>query len=85
MTNQPSPAVLPTPLTARTATLQDRESLERIWQLFRHEMSRFSGTLPDADGSYRRERLQAGLTDSAWRPWLLTAGEHPIGFALVRA
>ena len=85
MTTTFAPSDLPAPLIVRRATPRDREVLERLWLLFRHEMSAFSGALPKPDGSYPRDRLDAGLTESSWSAWLLTAADHPVGFALVRA
>lgn len=60
--------------------------LERLWLMFRHEMSRITKTLPKPDGTFRSERLEAALGgEPGWDAWLLSSGEHPIGFALVRA
>jgi len=76
---------LPQPLIARRAVDGDREALERLWLLFRHEMSAYTHALPDPDGTYRSERLDSALSDPGWHAWLLLAGRHPIGFALSRA
>lgn len=74
------------PVTARLAESEDHLALRHLWLLFRHDMSRFSSTLPFADGTFRSEWLDAALrSDPGWRAWILTAGIHPIGFALVRA
>ena len=74
------------PVNARIARPEDHLALRHLWLLFRHDMSRFSATLPFADGTFRSERLDAALRpDPGWRTWILTAGVHPIGFALVRA
>lgn len=74
------------PVTARLARPEDHLALRHLWLLFRHDMSRFSATLPFADGTFRSERLDAALhSEPGWRTWILTAGDHPIGFALVRA
>ena len=48
-------------------------------------MSAWTEELPAADGSYRSDLLRRALGDPGWDSWLLTAGEHPIGFALTRA
>lgn len=63
----------------------DRSALERLWPLFQHDLSEFTGALPDARGGFRRERLDLALGDPAWRPYLFRLGEVPAGFALVRA
>jgi len=76
---------LPRPLTARLARAEDHLALRHLWLLFRHDMSRFSSALPFADGTFRSEWLDAALrSDPGWCAWILTAGAHPIGFALVR-
>ncbi len=76
---------LPTPVLMRRAIADDWTRLERLWLIFRHEMSAYSHALPDPDGTYRRERLLNGVRDPAWAAWILTAGDHPCGFALARA
>ena len=47
----------------RRATPQDRGLLERLWLLFRHDMSAVSGDLPGPDGRFRDERLRDALDD----------------------
>jgi predicted acetyltransferase len=71
-------------LSVRPATDADRAVLERLWLMFRHDMSEFQGGLPAADGTFRSDRLQAALGNAAWAPYLFVRGEHPVGFALVR-
>ena len=77
-------------LTIRPTTPGDRPVLERLWLLFRHDMSEVSGALPDPSGQFRRERLDAAFTDPAWRGVLAhlepadDAPPSPVGFALVR-
>ena len=66
------------------ATPADREVLERLWQLFRHDMSEFTGDLPDAQGRYRSERLDAAFTDPGWLAYLVTLDGSPAGLAVVR-
>ena len=77
-------ADLPTPILIRRATEADRPVLERLWLLFRHDMSAVTPTLPNPDGSFRSERLEAALSESGWQAWLLTFGERPGGFAIIR-
>lgn len=72
-------------LRVRRADTDDRPVLERLWLLFRHDMSRFNGDLPRADGTFRSERLEAALTEGSWAAFLATSGESPVGFALVRS
>ena len=74
--------------TVRLATEADRCALERLWLLFRHDMSEWSGTLPNPDGTFRSERLESALTDPDWAAYLFlsSAGgeQRPVGFAFVR-
>jgi len=42
----------------RRADAEDRVVLERLWLMFRHDMSEFQGQLPRPDGSYRTEWLE---------------------------
>ena len=81
-TPTPSPS-LPI-LTVRRATAEDRPVLERLWLLFRHDLSRFTGDLPRTDGTFRSERLEAALTDPGWAAFLACCGDSPVGFAFVR-
>ncbi|WP_212911732.1 GNAT family N-acetyltransferase [Streptomyces sp. TS71-3] len=72
-------------VTVRPASPADRQVLERLWLMFRHDMSEFGGTLPDPDGTYRTERLQAALAGGPdWAAYLLVSGERPAGLAFVR-
>ena len=90
MTN--SPGSPPARLTIRPTTLADRPVLDRLWHLFRHDMSEVSGSLPDPSGQFRRERLDAAFADPAWRGVLAhlepvdgaPPSPSPVGFALVR-
>ncbi|MEV0951968.1 GNAT family N-acetyltransferase [Promicromonospora sp. NPDC050249] len=88
MTNSPGPA--PAHLTIRPTTPADRPVLERLWLLFRHDMSEVSRALPDASGQFRRERLDAAFTDPGWRGLVAHLDPadggpaSPVGFALVR-
>lgn len=78
---------LPTPLIARPYDDDDRSALRHLWVSFRHQMSEFTRELPAPDGTYRSERLARALDpeDPVWSAWILSAGGHPIGFALTRA
>ncbi|WP_144761240.1 GNAT family N-acetyltransferase [Curtobacterium sp. 9128] len=74
----------PTPLTITTADERHRPQLEQLWTMFRHEMSAFTGTLPDERGHFRRERLDAGLAEPGWSAHLFHLGPHPVGLAVLR-
>jgi predicted acetyltransferase len=70
----------------RPATPDDRPTVERLWLLFRHDMSEFGGQLPNLDGTFRKERLEAAFNDAGdWAPYLFESGGRPVGFAFVRA
>ncbi|KUO18392.1 GNAT family N-acetyltransferase [Streptomyces dysideae] len=72
-------------LAIRPATPADRPALERLWLMFRHDMSEFGGQLPNPDGTFRSERLEAAFSgDVDWAAYLVSRGGHPVGFALVR-
>jgi predicted acetyltransferase len=76
------------PLTAGT-----RPILERLWQLYRHDLSEFRGThapsgfrgsVPDADGAFHARGLAPFFEDDPDRAaYLLFSGGAPAGFALV--
>jgi len=69
----------------RPAGPADRPTVERLWLMFRHDMSEFVGGLPNPDGSYRGERLEAAFSDGVdWAPYLISLGEQPVGFVFVR-
>lgn len=69
----------------RAAGTDDRKVLERLWLMFRHDMSEFDGRPPQADGSFGDQRLRAALGEPGWAAYLMLSGEQPVGFAFVRA
>ncbi|MDX3073419.1 GNAT family N-acetyltransferase [Streptomyces sp. NPDC088354] len=68
----------------RRATADDRPVAERLWLMFRHDMSGFGGVVPNPDGTFRSDRLHAAFAGGDWAPYLLTSGERPVGLAFVR-
>jgi predicted acetyltransferase len=73
-------------VSVHLASEADRLVLERLWLLFRHDMSEFTGALPNPDGTFRTERLEAALsTSDDWAPYLIRTEDRPVGLALVRA
>ncbi|SCF78950.1 GNAT family N-acetyltransferase [Streptomyces sp. Ncost-T10-10d] len=74
-----------TDVSARLADATDQPILERLWLLFQHDMSEFSGALPNPDGTFRSDRLQAAFTQADRAPYLLTSGTSPVGLAFVRS
>jgi len=75
--NKPGPAL-------RLATPPDRPIVERLWLMFRHDLSEFTGQLPNPDGTFRSERVEAAFTDPGWAAYLLLNDGRPAGLALIR-
>jgi predicted acetyltransferase len=72
-------------ISLRRASAADRPVAERLWLMFRHDMSEFGGQLPNSDGTFRAERLAAAFDDPNWACYLFTGPEdRPVGFAIVR-
>lgn len=71
----------------------DRDVLERLWQLYRHDLSEFRGThgpggfvgsLPEADGRFHTRGLEPYLSPDPDRaPYLAWRDASPVGFVLV--
>jgi predicted acetyltransferase len=72
-------------LSVRPATADDRPVLERLWLMFRHDLSEFGGQLPNRDGTFRSEWLHSAIDDSDWAAYLFSSGERPAGLAFVRS
>lgn len=68
----------------RSATAADRPALERLWLMFRHDMSGVWGQLPERDGTFPGDRLWRALSDADWAAYLLTVEDRPAGLAFVR-
>ncbi|MFS4094631.1 GNAT family N-acetyltransferase [Streptomyces sp. AF1A] len=68
----------------RPAAPGDRPTVERLWLMFRHDMSEFRGMLPTADGTFRSERVEYAFTAPGWAPYLLIRDARPAGLAFVR-
>jgi predicted acetyltransferase len=71
-------------LTVRAATAADRPVLERLWLMFRHDMSGINGVLPEPDGTFRSDRLDAAFGDPDRAAYLLVSGDRPVGLVIVR-
>jgi predicted acetyltransferase len=80
-------------LVLRELTPGDRPVVERLWQLYRHDLSEFRGThgpagfrgsLPDEDGLYHGRGLVPFLEGDPDRAaYLFFDGPSPVGFAFV--
>lgn len=65
-------------------TDDDRPVLERLWQLYSHDMSEVRGTLPNAEGLYKPGRLPGYFDDPDRCGYLITIDDKPGGFAFVQ-
>jgi predicted acetyltransferase len=72
-----------TEVAIRSTTADDRPAIERLWQLYAHDMSQFRGTVPNADGLFKLGRLAGYLDGEDSDGYLATLGDSPIGFAFV--
>ncbi|WP_369227547.1 GNAT family N-acetyltransferase [Streptomyces sp. R39] len=72
-------------VVVRPAVPGDRPVVDRLWLMFRHDLSEFRGLLPRSDGSFRSERVEDAFSSPDWAAYLFVLGEHPVGFAFVRA
>jgi predicted acetyltransferase len=68
----------------RRAEATDRLVLERLWLMFRHDISEFGGQLPNPDGTFRSERLQAAFSDPDWEAYVIMQDDRPAGLAVIR-
>ncbi len=67
------------PVTAET-----RSVLERLWQLYRHDLSEFRGSLPDRNGLFHTRPLAPFLADDPdRRAYVFERDGGPVGFGLV--
>jgi predicted acetyltransferase len=62
----------------------DRPVVERLWQLYAHDLSEFRGAMPDHEGLFRPGRLPSYFSDADRCGYLIRHGSAPAGFALVR-
>jgi predicted acetyltransferase len=67
----------------RPITEGDRPAIERLWQLYSHDMSEVRGTLPNEEGAFKAGRLPTyfGTPDAA--AYLISYRGAPVGFAFV--
>ena len=61
----------------------DRPVLERLWQLYSHDLSEVRGTLPNADGLFKAGRLPTYFGEPDACGYLVLHREAPVGFAFV--
>ncbi len=71
-------------LTLRPVTAETRSVLERLWQLYRHDLSEFRGSLPDRNGLFHTRPLAPFLADDPdRRAYVFERDGGPVGFGLV--
>ncbi|MET9018498.1 GNAT family N-acetyltransferase [Actinopolymorpha sp. NPDC004070] len=73
-----------TPVSLHRMTDEDRPTIDRLWQLYAHDLSEFRGTLPDAAGLFRWTRVPAYFDDPDRCGYLVLWGRQPAGFVLMR-
>ncbi|MFJ9709074.1 GNAT family N-acetyltransferase [Streptomyces sp. NPDC101234] len=71
-------------VSVRPAVPEDRPAVERLWLMFRHDLSEFRDILPNPDGTFRNERVQDAFSSPDSACYLLVSGERPVGLAFVR-
>ena len=71
-------------LSLRPVRPAERSLLERLWQLYMHDLSAFRGSLPDAEGRFR-SRVPDYLDDADALALIIRNGETPVGFVLARS
>ncbi len=72
------------PDLVRPVDAADLPIMERLWQLFRHDLSEFTELLPNPDGTFGGNRLHTAFTDADRAPHLLMSDNSPVGFVVVR-
>ena len=58
--------------------------IERLWQLYQHDMSEFRDTYPDEEGRFKPGRLPLFLSEPDKCAYLVRHEDRPAGFAFVR-
>jgi len=61
----------------------DLPVVERLWQLYSHDMSEVRGTLPNEEGLFKAGRLPTYFGDPDRIGFLITHRDAPAGFAFV--
>jgi predicted acetyltransferase len=72
------------PLRVDEAGRDDWPVIDRLWQLYQHDLSEFRHSAPDAQGLFNAGRLPAYAESDDRVAYLARLGDVPCGFALVR-
>jgi predicted acetyltransferase len=75
---------VPSSITLQPITAEHHPLAERLWQLYRHDLSEFRGIYPDADGLFATERLWSFFDQADRCGYLVRQGDQVAGFVLVR-
>jgi predicted acetyltransferase len=75
---------VPSSITLQPIAAEHHPLAERLWQLYRHDLSEYRGNLPDADGLFPAERLRSFFTDADRCGYLVRQGDQVVGLVLVR-
>ena len=75
---------MPADVSLERITEDHRPTVERLWQLYMHDLSEYRSLLPDAEGLYRWGRLPLYFGDSDRCGYLIRRAGDLAGFALVR-
>ncbi|MEQ4209836.1 GNAT family N-acetyltransferase [Actinopolymorpha sp. B9G3] len=75
---------MPPALTLAPILADDRPVVERLWQLYSHDLSEFRGELPTDEGLYSSGRLPLYFDDPDRCGYLIHTDSGLAGFALVR-
>jgi predicted acetyltransferase len=66
-------------------TADDRPMVENLWQLYRHDLSEFRGSMPDRHGLFGPGRLPDHFSGDPDRAqYVVELDDGPAGFTLVR-
>jgi predicted acetyltransferase len=68
----------------RMLTDADRPTVERLGQLYKHDLSEFRGTQPDADGLFKPGRLPGHFADPATSGYLISRNGAQAGLVFVQ-
>lgn len=72
------------PTTLERATPAQHPLIERLWQLYRHDLSEFRDSMPDEAGLFRSDRLGSYFADPDRECLVVRVPEGPAGFVLLK-
>jgi predicted acetyltransferase len=71
-------------ITLQPITAEHHPLTERLWQLYRHDLSEFRGNYPGPDGLFATQRLRSFFDEPDRCGYLVKQGDAVAGFVLVR-